>query len=245
MNYRVYRLSLKEAVRFIIEYALIGFFISYLFYDSLKAALFLLPGLAFYMGRKRRELMLARKKELTREFKDLIQVVATGLNAGYSVENSFREAYADMVKLNGRDSLICRELKEFFREMEAGASIEKVLLDFSLRSGVSELEDFAEIFAIAKRNGGDFSGMIGRTTGIMQEKDETEREIEVMLSGKKYEQKIMGVIPLFIILYLKLGSGGFLSPLYHNPAGITVMSICLLIYGISWFLAQRIAYIEV
>ena len=234
MNYNIYRLKLLEVVRYLAEYTALALFISYLFYDSLKMAVLLVPGLAFYIDGRRKDLLLARKKELAKQFKDMIQAVATGMNAGYSVENSFREAYGDMVKLNGEDSLICREMKGFLREMEAGLSIEKVLLDFSLRSGVEEVKDFAEIFA-----------MIGRTVGIMQEKDETEREIEVMLSGKRYEQKIMGVIPLFIILYLKLGSGGFIYALYHNPAGTGVMSACLLVYFVSWLLARKIAFIEV
>ncbi|MBQ1527065.1 MAG: type II secretion system F family protein [Lachnospiraceae bacterium] len=245
MNYNIYRLKLLEVVRYLAEYTALALFISYLFYDSLKMAVLLLPGLAFYIDGRRKDLLLTRKKELAKQFKDMIQAVATGMNAGYSVENSFREAYGDMVKLNGEDSLICREMKGFLREMEAGLSIEKVLLDFSLRSGVEEVKDFAEIFAIAKRSGGNFSEMIGRTVGIMQEKDETEREIEVMLSGKRYEQKIMGVIPLFIILYLKLGSGGFIYALYHNPAGTGVMSACLLVYFVSWLLARKIAFIEV
>ena len=79
----------------------------------------------------------------------------------------------------------------------------------------------------------------------MREKDETEREIEVLLSGKRFEQRIMGIIPLVIIVYLRFSTGSFMDVLYHNFAGALVMSVCLVIYVLSYILAARIVAIEV
>ncbi len=245
MNYGVYRLSPTEALGYLLEYILLDMLVAYLFYDSILAFLIFLPFSGIFLGRKRRELINKRKKELKKEFKDMILAVSTALSAGYSIENSFNEAYKDMVSLYGRNGLICYELSELLKQTELGYSIEKVLSDFSLRTGIEEIEDFSEIFSIAKRNGGDFSRMISRTADIMREKDETEREIEVMLSGKRYEQKIMGLIPLMIILYLRMSTGGFMEVLYHNRLGVAVMSISLFVYLFSYILAERIAAIEV
>ncbi|HAG70501.1 MAG TPA: hypothetical protein DCL38_11115 [Lachnospiraceae bacterium] len=245
MNYRIYRLSLKEVLLFSLEYLIMDAAVTFLFFDELKVFFLLLPGFAVFLKKRRGELIISRKKELGRQFTDMILAVSTALGAGYSVENSFREAFRDMAGLYGKDSLICMELSGFFRKMEAGRSLEEVLTGFAERSGIEEIMDFTEIFSIAKRNGGDFAGMIRRTVSVMREKDETEREIEVLLSGKRFEQRIMGVIPLFIILYLRLSTGEFLAVLYHNPAGITVMLICLVIYLLSFGLAERIVAIEV
>ena len=40
-------------------------------------------------------------------------------------------------------------------------------------------------------------------------------------------------------------SPGFLSVLYGNPFGIAAMSICLAVYGTSYWLGRKIVDIEV
>ena len=46
-------------------------------------------------------------------------------------------------------------------------------------------------------------------------------------------------------LYLKLTSPGFLGVLYGNPFGIAAMTLCLGIYGFSYWLGRKIVDIEV
>ena len=48
-----------------------------------------------------------------------------------------------------------------------------------------------------------------------------------------------------IIFYLKLTSPGFLDMLYGNILGVAVMSVCLGIYGIAYWLGMKIVDIEV
>ena len=79
----------------------------------------------------------------------------------------------------------------------------------------------------------------------MEERYETEKQIEVMISAKKMEQNIMNVIPLFMILFLQISSGDYMDILYGNPIGIICMSICLMGYGLSIYLAQKIMKIQV
>ncbi|MCR5789702.1 MAG: type II secretion system F family protein [Lachnospiraceae bacterium] len=245
MNYNVYRLKQTEALKLTLLYILLAAFTAYLFYDSAVAFFALLPGIVIFFRRKRDEGIIRRKKELSKEFRDMILSVSTALSAGYSIENAFYEAKKDIGALYGEDSLIGRELNGMLTGMTTGIAIEGMLSDFAVRSDIDEIRDFAEIFGIAKRNGGDLPKMIASTVGMMREKDETEREIEVLLAGKRFEQKIMGVVPLFIILYLRVSTGSFMQALYHNLTGIFVMSVCLVLYGASYLLAERIVAIEV
>ena len=175
----------------------------------------------------------------------MIDSIASALTAGYSIENALYEAHKDMLRLYGPGSIIVNELEYFFSMLDAGAPMEAVLSDFAKRADVEDITDFSEIFTLAKRNGGDFGGIIRKTVRMMKEKDETEREISVILSGRKYEQKLMCVIPFGIILYLRISSGSFLSVLYHNPLGITVMTLCLLIYAASYLISERLTDIKV
>ncbi len=175
----------------------------------------------------------------------MIMSLSTALNAGYSIENAFRESYRDMVGLYGEDSIMALELKDFIKQLQIGINIEDILYDYGNRTEIEDIKDFAEVFILAKRSGGDLNKMIGHTVNILKEKEETESEVEVLLSGKKFEQRIMSFVPFGILIYLRISSRGFLDPLYHNPGGFLVMTLCLLVYAAAFFLAERIGNVKV
>ena len=79
----------------------------------------------------------------------------------------------------------------------------------------------------------------------MGEKIDVEREITPLVSGKKLELKIMTMIPLGMVLYMKISFPEFLDVLYGNIAGVIIMSICLLVYVEANEMGRRIVEIEV
>ena len=87
--------------------------------------------------------------------------------------------------------------------------------------------------------------IIGRTSETIAGKTEVSREIATLIAGKKMEQRIMTIVPLGIILFLKLSSPSFLAPLYHNPLGVIIMTVCLAVYLVAVKLSGKIMRIEV
>lgn len=245
MDYDKYRMSPFDMIKYCLIYLAIILAVSYVFYDSPLAFLVFIPAVILFIRFVKKELIRKRKDELKIQFRDMIDSIASALKAGYSVENAFYEARKDMVRLHGKESLIVAELDYFFLKLENGVPLEAILSDFAGRSSIEDISDFSDIFVLAKRNGGDFTGIIGKTVRIMKEKDETEREIGVILSGRKYEQRIMCVIPIGIIIYLRISSRDFLSVLYHNVLGITVMTVCLGIYIASYLISRKLIDIKV
>ncbi|HCM92859.1 MAG TPA: type II secretion system protein F [Lachnospiraceae bacterium] len=245
MKYDEYRMTPAETVRYCFIYLVMTALISYVFYDLIYAVLIFLPMIFLFLRYVKKGLIRKRKDLLKIQFRDMIDSIASALRAGYSIENAFYESGKDMSRLHGRDSLIVRELDLFFLKLENGIPLEAILSDFASRTGVEDISDFSEIFVLAKRNGGDFTGIIGKTVRIMREKDETEREISVILSGRKYEQRVMCIIPIGIIIYLRITSREFLSVLYHNPAGAVIMTACLAIYIASYLISAKLIDIRV
>ena len=90
-----------------------------------------------------------------------------------------------------------------------------------------------------------FGKIISDTISQITEKLEVEREIRTAISSKRLEQRIMNVVPIGILLYLKLASPGYLAPLYDNAAGIVIMAVSLGVYASAWLLSEKIVRIEV
>lgn len=189
--------------------------------------------------------MRQTEKETAVQFKDAILAVSANQKAGYSVENAFRQSYEDMALLYGKNSVICRELGMIIAGLGNNMVLEKLLYNFGKRCGVEDVMEFAEVFAAAKRNGGNLTEVIERCASVIEEKVETEKEIQVLISARQMEQKIMNIVPFGILLYINATSRGFFDVLYHNVPGAVIMTLCLLVYMAAVLLSRKIVSIEV
>ena len=86
--------------------------------------------------------------------------------------------------------------------------------------------------------------MIRQTVDIISDKIEVSRKISTVISSKKMEQSVMNVVPFGIVLYIDASSPGFFDSLYHNPFGILIMTIVLVIYIFAYLLAEKITDIS-
>ena len=169
----------------------------------------------------------------------------TSLKAGYSIENAFREAGKDMELLYGKKSLICLELKRIYKGLGNNIPLEKLIGRLGKESGNADIEEFAEVFAVAKRSGGNMTDIIGRTISVISRKMDVEKEIDVLISSKRLEAGIMNVVPFFIIFYISITSNGFFDPLYHNVVGVILMTICMVVYFAAYLLSEKIVNITI
>ena len=238
-------LGKKEQVSCILEGIGIICLLAWFFYQSVLALPFLVPVFLLYQREKRNSLLKKKQKETAGQFKDAILSVSANQKAGYSVENAFKQAYGDMLMLYGKESIICKELYAMNAGLKNNVALEQLLYDFGERSGAEDIMEFAEVFAAAKRSGGNLTEVIERSAAVIEDKVETEKEIQVVISARRMEQKVMNVVPFGILLYVSTVSKGFFHVLYKNAIGIAVMTVCLAVYLRAVFLSNRIVDIEV
>ena len=180
------------------------------------------------------------RDELSVQFRECILSVATLLQAGYSVENAFMECRQDMALMYGEESLICRELDYIKRGLKINISLEELLADLSVRSACEEIAQFAQIFALVKRNGGNMAEIIRGSAHQIGRQIELKQEVQILLGGKKMELMIMKAMPFGILLYIDIGNRGYFDSLYHNLAGAAIMTGCLGVYLGAYILGEFI-----
>lgn len=244
-DYNQYQLSFLENVRFIAFGLLAVILLGILFYRSFIGIMFLSPVIFFYRRSKIGRLAEDRKWRLNLEFKDGITALAAALEAGYSAENAFEEAYKDLSLMYPEGSLILQEMTCIINQIRMNIAVEKALHDFGERTGIADIISFCEVFYTAKRTGGDLIHVIKTTSNVIHSKIEVKREIFTLIAAKRFEANIMKVTPLFILFYLSVTSPDFLNPLYHNVTGVTIMSLFLIIYLGAYLLINKIVAIEV
>lgn len=179
------------------------------------------------------------------QFKDALQSISSGLQAGYSVENAILEAQTDMRNMYGEKGLITKELENICVGLRLNLTAEELFLELAKRSGIEDIRQFGQIFAISKRTGGDLTSVLRICGENICEKIETEEEIRTTIAAKCFEGRIMDVVPCLIILYVDMTSPGFFDCLYHNAFGVIIMTVCLAIYLGAVLLSERMMRIVV
>ena len=217
----------------------------YLFYHSLWALLLLPAGMIIYRRARRIDLMQQHSDRLGLEFKDMLESLIGSLRVGYSMENALKECLQEMILMHGEEAPICQELKLMLSSLRLGITAEQTFQEFAVRSAVEDIETFAAVYSIAKKAGGDMVEILERTSNNLSGRVETRNEIAVLISSKRLEQNIMTLIPVGIILYMEVTSQGLLDPLYGNPLGVLIMTMCLGIYLAAMWLGRKIIRIEV
>lgn len=172
-------------------------------------------------------------------------MLASALSAGYSVENALVVSEQELILLYGQEGLITREFAGIVQQIRTNRAVEQLLMDLAERSGLEEIQNFSEVFSVAKRSGGDLGGVMRHTADIIRDKMQVKEEIATLTASRQFEQKIMNMIPFFIVFYVDITSPGFFAQMYGTGLGRILMSGCLVAYLAAFGLAQKILAIEV
>jgi tight adherence protein B len=244
IDYTVYKFSVKEFIlALLVKLAMMGV-VAWLYYNSVIAWILMIPIAVFSLKGEAKKLCNKRKKRLELEFRETILSVASNMQIGYSVENAFREAYKEIKVLYGEESVMAVELRLLLRKISNNIQIEEALANIAVRSDVQDIMDFADIFSIAKRGGGDMKGIITNTATIIGDKQEVRREIDTVITQKKFENNIMRYMPFIVVLYVSMTSAGYFDVMYHNAFGITIMTVALAVYVAACFWSDKILDIK-
>lgn len=202
LKYETYDLTPVQWCLYGLQGLSIAGIFAYIFYRSILSFLLFAPMVFIFPMIKKRELKEGRLQQLNLEFKEGILLLASFLSAGYSVENAFSASVKELGLLFGEEGMVSREFKHIESQIRMNRSVELALSDFAGRSGLDDVKNFAEVFAAAKRSGGELVMIISHTADAIRDKVQVRQEILTMTASKQFEQKIMSMIPFFLLSFI-------------------------------------------
>lgn len=245
IQYDRYRLSPVELAAALGKGVGICGLLAYTFYRSMTVFCVMLPVGLLYPVYESRRLKNKRLYVLAQQFKESMVILASSLSAGFSLENALAVSREELVMLYGEQGMITREFAGMVQQVRMNRAVELALEDFAARSGLEDVQNFSEVFSAAKRSGGDLSGIMRHTAEIIRDKMQVKEEIRTMTASRQFEQKIMNLIPFFIVFYVEGSSPGFFDQMYGTGLGRLLMTGCLIVYVISFLIAHKILAIEI
>lgn len=237
MDYSKYRRTGREWLKLILVWFGLSALFGYLFYKHIYGFFSLLPFFYFFEKMEKKKQIKKRKTRLSEQFQEMLQVLISALKSGNSLEKSIFTTKKRLLDIYEEDELIIKELNLIERGLNNNVTIENLFLDLGKRSLVDEIREFSEILSIAKRTGGNLVKIMENTASFLIEKKEVEEEIRVLISGKKMEGRLMGIILPAMLFYINVSMSDVSRVFYVDTLGRIMMTAILLGYLICliWF----------
>lgn len=219
--------------------------LTYIFYHNFFVGrISLVPFLVVFFRWQKQALHEKQLRRIRREFQELIQLLSGALRTGHSAENAMTEAADQLAAMEGENAYLVGVLHVMISKMSIGEPAEQVWQSFAEVCEIEEIKEFAKAFALAKRSGASMPFILQKITAQLVLKVQTQEQIETMLAGKKFEQKIMNLMPAGILLYMSITSPQLLEVMYQTMTGKLIMTVCLAIYIAAYVLSARIIRLD-
>ncbi len=245
IDYDVYVIPIKMKIFYSLIAAAFIFTVSYLFYRSILFASILSPFGILYLKYKRGKIIIKRRNELNLQFKDLLISLSSSLSAGRALENAFESALEDLLVLYPSDeAYIIKETKIIIHKLSYNITVEEAISDFAKRSKLDDIKNFSDVIIICKRTGGNLIEAIKNSAGIISDKIEMKQEIETLLSSRKFEQKILNIMPIGMVFVLSVTAAEYIEPVFNTSQGRLAMTVCLLLLIAAFLISNKIMNIK-
>jgi tight adherence protein B len=245
-DYNFYHMNIREKGFYIFIAVIAISLIAYIFYHSVLISILLCPIGFLYPKIKSREIIEKQKYELNLQFKEMLYSLSSSLNAGKSPEMSFREVLSDLsVTYVDPQTDILLEVAIIVRKLEMNETIEDALTDFAERSHLEDVKNFTEVFKTCKRTGGNIIEIIKNTSNIINDKIAIKEEINIILSERKLEQRILNLLPIFMVLLLTFTVPEYINSVFTETIGRVAITCAIALLVVAYIISGKIIKIVV
>jgi len=262
MDYHSYHMSAREKALYFLAAFAVGAVAGYVLFGGLgkdaygyataatrvldAVAMISVGGIfaAIFLPTMEKKLLAGQQSRLKHQFRDMLEAFSTSLGAGKNVTDAFISTYEDLKNQYDANSFILREVMVINVGIANGMNVEDLLDDFGKRSGCRDIENFASVFRICSRLGGNIREAVKNTSGVISEKMEIEEDIETMVTGSKSELLLMLVLPVGMVGLIKFGSPDFAAN-FAKPSGLAATFVGLSVTVAAFLIGRKILDIKV
>lgn len=238
-------MNFRERLFYISAAVVVIFAVAFVFYRSFILSALLMPLALLYPRLKTRDIIARRKKELNIQFKDMLYSLSSSISAGKTVEAAFREVLKDLAVLYPEPAtFILVEVRRIISRLEMNETLESALSDFAMRARLEDVDNFVNVFNICKRSGGNIAEVIKNTSAIINDRIEVGQEVDTLLAERKFEQKVLNIMPILMILLLSASAPDYMSPVFSTGAGRFTMSVSIVLLIAAWFISAKVSDIK-
>ncbi|HLR29672.1 MAG TPA: type II secretion system F family protein [Paenalcaligenes sp.] len=205
-----------------------------LVYSGLVLFLFLL---FVYALLKQLNFHLHRK--IISEIPFFLRLLGAALQSGLSVQSALQETISDW------QGPLRKELSLLLRELQVGVSLLNALENFRGRMPVPAVNMMTLALEVSLRSGGTVAPLLEEIAENIQQRIELQNKISALALQGKLQAHVLTIVPYLLLAALYWLDKSWVLPFKESLIGNVVLSLCLLMSVIGFFVIQKMVDIRI
>lgn len=170
---------------------------------------------------------------------EALDLMARALKAGH--------AFSAALKMTGEEMTepIATEFRTVHEEVNFGVSLPQALSHLSDRVPLTDLRYFVVAVLIQRESGGNLTEILGNLSHLIRERLKLFSRIRVLSSEGRLSAWVLAVMPFFLAGVMNFVNPAFMSTLWKDPIGITIIQYTLGLMLVGILILVRIVKIRV
>lgn len=184
----------------------------------------------------------ARRRRLDRfhhQLPEALELIVRALRAGYSLPLAIRLLADELPEP------IAGEFATVHEQVNFGVSIQHALMELCERVPVTDLRFLVVSILIQRQSGGNLTEILSNLARLIRDRFKLHGRIKVLSSEGRMSAWTLGLLPPAIGAVLNLANPEFMSRLWTDPVGVTILQSMLFMTFVGALVMIRIVKIRV
>ncbi len=179
-----------------------------------------------------------RRTLFERQLGDALMVLANALRAGFS----FQQALANVA--NDLSDPIGKEFSAVCRELQIGVDVETALMKVVERMNSGDLKLITTAVVVQQQVGGNLSEILDTISQTIRDRLAIKRSIKTLTAQGRISGKIIGGIPLVLLIMITLVNPSYITPLFNTFVGKALLAAGAVMEVLGFIVINKIVNIK-
>ena len=176
---------------------------------------------------------------MERQLPEALDLISRALRAGHAFSAGLQMAGEELAEP------IAGEFRMVHDEINYGTSLQQALLNLGERVPVTDLRYFIVAVLIQRESGGNLTEMLTNLSRLIRERLKLHAKVRVLSAEGRLSAWILGLMPFAVAALLNLLNPEFMSALWTDPMGKSILQWLTFLMVIGVLMLYRIVRIRV
>ena len=180
-----------------------------------------------------------RLEKIERQLPDALDLMTRALRAGHAFTAALQMAGDEF------SEPIAGELRAVHEETNFGVSMQQALEHLGERVPLTDVRYFIVAVLIQRESGGNLTEILGNLAALVRDRLKLQARVRVLSSEGRMSAWILGLMPFVLGAGMYAVNPKFMTPLWTDPIGVTIMKYTLGLMAAGILIMRRIIRIRI
>jgi tight adherence protein B len=172
-------------------------------------------------------------------FPEAIDTLARAVRAGHAFTTAL-EMITDEVA-----EPVSGEFRQLYEEQKFGMPVRDALINLTERMPLVDVKFFVTAVMLQRETGGNLAEILDNLSYVIRERFKIQRQVRVYTAQGRLTMLLLMLMPPVIVAVMLTLNPSFISPLFSDPIGHTLLVAGITLQTVGYFVIRKIIKIQV